>query len=71
MAVVLDTRLKMDGKVYEEGSDAKSLPAKARKFAKDNGLLKTVVDPEELEVLDEDEDEEPEAEAKEEESEDE
>lgn len=66
MAVVLNTTLKMDGKVYEEGSEASSLPSKVKKFAKDNDLLVAVVDPDEVDELEEEEESEEEEEKTEE-----
>lgn len=71
MAVVLNTTLKMDGKVYEEGRDVQSLPNKVKKYVKDNKLYKHVVDEEDIELEEEESEDDEETEETESESEEE
>jgi hypothetical protein len=57
MALVLGTRLKSDGEVYEEGTPLSKLKKKDKDLAKELGLLREEA-PEEDEDEDEDEPEE-------------
>lgn len=51
MALVLDSTLKIDGKVYPEGTAFNGLPKKVKEAARDAGIVASKISQEEIDEL--------------------